>query len=236
MKKLRNNRGLGIIEFALIVLIIVTTICLVWITVSKLTAQAESTETRTAGVVNMIVPSYVAMAESYEANLKAEAQAKYEAELMALEEYLLNLPEHSYYKIGDSKLQECYQDYLWDTMKVYGIATEENFKILLAQLYCESNYQIDLIDNQDYGLAQINKSVHSYMRKQLGIPNINGAYDFLDPFTSIDCCVYLMADGIKKYGVEGALVRYNYGHINKSHSSPYSRKVLKTVWKLEEVE
>ena len=223
---MKNNKGFGILEILIVIAIIV--LMIVVLLTSKQEVHAQS-DVGPAGVVRFIIPNHSEI-----------TQEKYEADLIALQEYLLEQQRIHHYKIVDHgetrQLSVELQDYLYKTMEAYGIATEENYKTILAQLYCESNYITNLIDNQDYGLAQINKSVHSYMRKQLGISNINGSYDFLDPYTSIDCCVWLMADGIKQYGIEGALVRYNYGHINKSYSSPYSRKVLKTVWLLEEVE
>ena len=107
----------------------------------------------------------------------------------------------------------------------YGIPGYE--KLIISKLYCESGFNPNVKHRNkngtvDYGIAQINSSNHSWLRKTLGIT------DFMDPYQSIRCGVYMMSENLKKNGFNEsmALVAYNTGK-NGISSTSYSRKVLR---------
>lgn len=132
-----------------------------------------------------------------------------------------------------SMLKPELQDYLFKKCMKAGIG--EYYKLLQAQMYCESNFKSDIISGtNDYGLMQINIVNHKWLSKKLGKNN------FLDPYTSIDAGVLIMSGFLKKYNdAETALVCYNMGEgavINRGiYSSIYSRKIIKHMSLLKEV-
>ena len=125
------------------------------------------------------------------------------------------------------------QDYLFKKCLEAGIV--EYYKLLQAQMYCESNFKPDIISGtNDYGLMQINIVNHKWLSKKLGKNN------FLDPYTSIDAGILIMSGFLKKYNdAETALVCYNMGEgavINRGiYSSIYSRKIIEHMSLLKEV-
>lgn len=137
--------------------------------------------------------------------------------------------EYKYYKVVDilennweTTLDLELQDYLYETCKKYGV--EEHYELLMAQMYNESRFNADVISKtNDWGIMQINECNHEWLSKTLGITN------FLDPYQSIECGVYMMSGYLKKYPVESALVAYNKGESkvkNGMTSSTYSQKIL----------
>src|SRR5690606_9641498 len=79
------------------------------------------------------------------------------------------------------------------------------YELVLAIMKVESNYKSDLISRtNDYGLMQINKVNHGWLKKKLGVT------DFLDPKQSIDCGVYMLKELFDKYSDEHkVLMAYN---------------------------
>lgn len=118
-----------------------------------------------------------------------------------------------------------YQDYIYQMCKEYGVSGYE--KTIMAKLYIESNYKTDVIyknknGTTDYGIAQINSSNFSNLKKKLGVS------DFLDPYQSIRCGVYMFSICLNNnnFNESSALVAYNTGKNGKTESK-YSKKVLK---------
>ncbi len=104
-------------------------------------------------------------------------------------------------------------------------------KLVLAVMKVESNFKSDLISRtNDYGLMQINKVNHGWLKKKLGVT------DFLDPKQSIDCGIYMLKELFDKYSDDHkVLMAYNFGEGGMKRnwkkgvrSSKYSRKVLQT--------
>ena len=135
----------------------------------------------------------------------------------------------TYYTINDNGYQaylsEDLQDWVYQMCAEYGIPGYE--KLIISKLYCESGFNPNVKHRNkngtvDYGIAQINSSNHSWLRKTLGIT------DFMDPYQSIRCGVYMMSENLKKNGFNEsmALVAYNTGKYGISSTS-YSRKVLR---------
>ena len=146
--------------------------------------------------------------------------------------------EHKYYKVIDTNennyettLDYELQDYLYETCKKYGV--EEHYELLMAQMYNESRFNPSVISKtHDWGIMQINECNHEWLSKTLGITN------FLDPYQSIECGVYMMSGYLKKYPVETALVAYNAGESkvrNGVTSTKYSKRVLGYVSMLTEI-
>ena len=127
-----------------------------------------------------------------------------------------------------------YQDYVWNLLKENG--HEDKYELVLALIYHESGYNALLISStNDYGLMQINKCNHKWLKETLGIT------DFLDPYQSIDAGVYMISGYFDKYdSAEQALVCYNMGEgsaLKKGiTSSKYSRGVFSDIELLVELE
>lgn len=138
---------------------------------------------------------------------EASDQAKKEDSVTASEK---KIPR---YQVYDETLEEWvlmpdikWEEYLRDKCKDADI--EKYIPILMLQLYHESKFTPDVISStRDHGLAQINECNHARLRKELGITN------FLDPYQSIDCQVYMMADTIKEHNIYYALSLYNTGKL-----------------------
>jgi hypothetical protein len=137
---------------------------------------------------------------------------------------------HEYYYVIDEGyefyLSHEYQDYLYKTLENYGI--EEYFKDTVGHCYHESQFNDDIISSTgDYGLMQINKSNHGWIKKDLGLDNM------LDPYQNIEAGVYILSKALEQSdgNYEAALVIYNTGHAAGS-SSTYSKGVLEDIDKL----
>lgn len=110
---------------------------------------------------------------------------------------------------------ECY---LRDKAVDAGI--EDYIPVLMIQLWEESRFKPDAVSaGGDHGLAQINHCNHARLKKALGIT------DFLDPYQSIDCQIYMMAPAIKEHGIYQALSLYNTGKIIEH--TPYSDNIMR---------
>lgn len=137
-----------------------------------------------------------------------------------------SLVKHKYYHVEDSGekiyLDPDLQDFLYGLL--YDRGREEWFEVYIAQLYLESSFNYkEISKTNDYGIAQINKCNHSWLKKQYGIT------DFLDPYQSIYCQIIMMEDCWKYGDVERALICYNRGTAKGYTSTSYSRAVLKDV-------
>lgn len=79
--------------------------------------------------------------------------------------------------------------------------------LIMAIIEVESYFRPDLISGtNDYGLMQINKCNHEWLREKHGITN------FLDPFQNVYCGIAILADHYKRFGdVDKALMAYNLG-------------------------
>lgn len=99
----------------------------------------------------------------------------------------------------------CPYEYLTDTCNRYGVEADN----MLALIKIESDFNPNLISRtNDWGLCQINVCNHERLKKELGIT------DFLDPYQSIECGVFLIAELENKYkeaDFNKTLMRYNLG-------------------------
>lgn len=117
------------------------------------------------------------------------------------------------------------QRMIYDISKEYGL----DYTFVAAIIKKESNFQPNLISSSgDYGLMQINKTVHKKLRTELGIT------DFLDPEQNVRAGCYILSGYVQKYKYENlALMAYNCGENSARAlwndgvwSTKYSRKVM----------
>ena len=160
-----------------------------------------------------------------------EVVEEYSEELQESAQQLTNA--HKYYKIIDKgytyEMNYEWQDYLYEQLAADN--KESYYELYVAMIYHESHFDPTKISaTNDYGLCQINISNHGHLKKVLGVD------DFLDPYQSIRCGIYMLNKGLCNYdSVESALVFYNQGHATEGETSDYSREVLDDMNKLVEI-
>ena len=111
-----------------------------------------------------------------------------------------------------------WQDYLKDQCDAAGLDIE-HYKISQVQLYVESEFNPNVVSpTMDYGMAQINQCNLARLSSELGVTN------FLDPYQSIKCNIYMMSGYYHQYTISQALSKYNTG--SAYDSTTYSRKIL----------
>lgn len=119
------------------------------------------------------------------------------------------------------------QDYLFEQCEKYDVPVE----LVLAVINKESNFKANAISKtSDYGLMQINKVNHKWLRKQLGVT------DFLDAKQNILCGVYILSGHLKSVDgdINKALMQYQFGIAGAKrlwkkniYSSKHTRNVVK---------
>ena len=132
-------------------------------------------------------------------------------------------PPVQYY---DVPLSEDLQDYI-------RTLCEENdvpMSLIIAMIEVESSFRSNVISGtSDYGLMQINKINHEWLKNELGVT------DFLDPYQNILCGVYILSGHLEKTDgdIAKALMRYNCGATGAwrlwqkgIYSTEYTRKVM----------
>jgi soluble lytic murein transglycosylase-like protein len=126
----------------------------------------------------------------------------------------------------DIKLSKELQDYTYQLCKNKGL----DYELVLAVMYTESHFKPNIVSKtNDYGLMQINKCNHGWIKRDLGLNNM------LDPKQNIQAGVAMLNGHVKKYGVSHkALMAYNMGTggmkkaVSRGRSSStYSRLILK---------
>lgn len=119
------------------------------------------------------------------------------------------------------------QDYLFEQCEKYDVPVE----LVLAVINKESNFKANAISKtSDYGLMQINKVNHKWLKKQLGVT------DFLDAKQNILCGVYILSGHLKSVDgdIHKALMQYQFGIAGAKRlwkknifTSKHSRSVVK---------
>lgn len=129
--------------------------------------------------------------------------------------------------IYDIPLSEELQRYTYERCVFYNCV--EHYEIVLAIMWQESNYRPDLISStDDYGIMQINKCNHEFLKKNLGI------VDMLDAKDNIDAGTYIISCLLSKYETpHEALMAYNMGSVGAAkcwdrgiYTSFYSESVI----------
>lgn len=125
----------------------------------------------------------------------------------------------------DIALSHELQDYTRQVCEEYGFPPEYAF----AMMFKESSFRPEAVSStNDYGIMQINKCNHAWLREMFGIT------DFLDAKQSIQCGVYMISQAYNKYGdIHKALMAYNMGDGGAAkcwkqgtYTSSYSRTIV----------
>lgn len=127
----------------------------------------------------------------------------------------------------DLPLKNELQQYTYAMCSLYDI--EDKYELVLALMWQESNYNAkEVSSTNDYGLMQINKCNHKFLRDAVGVD------DFLDPHDNIQAGVYILSNLFAEYTTNAqVLMAYNMGPTGAKtlwdrgiYSSNYSRSVI----------
>ena len=130
-------------------------------------------------------------------------------------------------EIYNIPLADDLQLYTYNLCEEYGITL--HYPLVLAVMGHESRYDEKVISRtNDYGLMQINKVNHNWLREKLSIT------DFLDAKQNIHAGVYMLSTYLNKYAtVNEALMAYNMGEGGArkqwaagNYKTAYTTKVL----------
>ena len=194
------------------------------ITVCEVSEEASNIEEYEEFIVENVteVPTATPVESEKEPEKKKKIKSSSLSEVLQ-RGYCLYEVRESY---GTYMLEPEYQAYLYDMCVKYGV--EKYYKLMMAVMWHESNFNVkEISKTNDYGLMQINKCNHGWLKKTLDLPST----DFLNPYTSMECGVYMMSSYLIKYDdVHKALVAYNRGDnaVDKQGmtESSYSRTVV----------
>ena len=126
-------------------------------------------------------------------------------------------------------------EHIWDMSLKYGI----EYELIVSVIAVESNFDIDAKSKtSDYGLMQINKVNHGWLKEQFGFT------DFTDPYQNIEAGCIILKDCIDNMtDYHQALMAYNMGHSRAknlirqgTYSSKYSRKVMAKYYEYKSME
>lgn len=132
----------------------------------------------------------------------------------------------------DIPLDDELQEYAYDLCIEDGIS----FEIVMALIEHESSYRADVISKtNDYGLMQINRCNHEWLREELGVQ------DFCDPRENIKSGIFILQDISKRYqDIYMGLMVYNMGETKAKklwkqgiYSSKYARAIVSRAEELE---
>lgn len=142
-----------------------------------------------------------------------------------VEETLSEVTEPKVYYF-DVPLSTELQDYIWETCQTYNVP----YELVFAMIQTESGFRTSVISStNDYGLMQINKVNHEWLKDELGLT------DMLDPYQNILAGTYII--GLQLNATDGdpvlALMRYNCGAAGARrlwdqgiYSTAYTDKVM----------
>lgn len=127
-----------------------------------------------------------------------------------------------YYNISLSKDE---QDYVRKICKKYNVS----FELVLGLMKVESGYkETAKSKTNDYGIMQINKCNHSYLKKKLGVSN------FLDFEQNTKAGVYWLSRYTAKYSdIHKVLMCYNLGE--SAASKKWKKGIIQTSYSLKVV-
>ena len=188
---------------------------------------------------NEVVESYTKLSAEY-AELRAELKDKEmiedqsaefeEGNNIVLTDTLVqysNMPSEFVYN-SDIPLSEDIQKYAYNKCQESGI----DYHVFLGLMRKESTFNPEAVSKtNDYGLCQINKGNHSWLREVFG-----SDWDPMNPYDNIDASIFILSKYIKDYNCDNyhiLLMNYNMGHGNAVecfnsgiYSSEYSRAIM----------
>lgn len=153
-------------------------------------------------------------------NYKANSVLKYDSDYMAD------------FKRLDIKLSDDEQEFLYILSKDY----ELSYPLLLGLIELESDFNKDEIsDTNDYGLMQINKVNHDWLKANLDFE------DIMSPYNNMRSGVFILSQLASKYDEESKyLMAYNMGELGAKRlwdkgikTSKYSERVIANKLKYE---
>ena len=134
----------------------------------------------------------------------------------------------------DVPLSHNLQDFIYEICADGGVPVT----LVLAMIETESGFNPEIISStNDYGLLQINKVNHEWLKKSYRTA------DMLNPYQNVYCGIKIIGTFVKKYNndLNKALMAYNMGDYgakkawqNGIKSTRYSEKILGLMNKYEE--
>ena len=127
----------------------------------------------------------------------------------------------------DIPLDEELQQYTYDMCSYYDIV--DYYEVVLALMWRESNFYAEAMSStDDYGIMQINKCNHEYLKEELGV------VDIMDVKSNIEGGVYILSTLFREYDdAHEVLMAYNMGPSRATslwsrgtYSSSYSRDIM----------
>ncbi len=126
----------------------------------------------------------------------------------------------------DVPLDDEVQEYIFNLSTSYGI----DFDLIMALIELESSFSTDVVsETNDYGLMQINKINHAWLKEKIGVK------DFTNPYDNVRAGLYILRGLFDRYGdnPHQVLMAYNMGENgakklwNKGvYQTPYSINII----------
>ena len=231
------NRRLKIL--CLLMLVITIALTASFINQQKQIAALQENYSDIKAEYSEVIKSYTKLSIEY-AELKSELRNKEmietqsaefeESDNIILTDTLVRYSnESSGFKYNpDIPLYENNQKYAYSKCQESGI----DYSIFLGLMRKESSFNPEAVSKtNDYGLCQINKGNHNWMREVFG-----SDWDPMNPYDSIDASIFMLSEYTKDYNCDNyhvLLMNYNMGHGNAVecfnsgiYSSKYSRAIM----------
>ncbi len=169
---------------------------------------------------NYKISKYKNQIAAFEKDLKVYGAV---AKPIVFNNYDLELVE---YDPLDVSLDDELQEYIFNLSTSYGI----DFDFVMALIESESSFQTDVISKtNDYGLMQINKINHAWLKEEIGIK------DFTNPYDNVRAGLYILRGLFDRYGdnPHQVLMAYNMGENGAKklwdkgvYQTPYSINII----------
>ena len=167
----------------------------------EVTSEAEETEPYTTDpndYITIVYPTYEATVVAVEESVE-ETTTQVETTASFAPYYYIAIDGVNY------SMSHELQTYIYELCLKYDM--EWFYPYFMCQLFHESHWQEELVTERgDYGIAQINVSIHPFLTDALGIT------DFSNSYNSVTAGLYLMHDYLSRgYTVRQAMTAYRWG-------------------------
>lgn len=236
-KSQETIQRLKVLSFVLFAVLIALTVS--FISQQKQIATLQENYSDIKSEYSEVIESYTKLSIEY-AELKTELKNKEMADTQSSEikddnniiltDTLVRYSnESSGFKYNpDIPLSEDIQKYAYNKCQESGI----DYSIFLGLMRKESSFNPEVVSKtNDYGLCQINKGNHNWMREVFG-----SDWDPMNPYDNIDASIFMLSKYTKDYNCDNyhvLLMNYNMGHGNAVecfnngiYSSKYSRAIM----------